>query len=59
MRPAVFSLYPAFIAACVAFPLAMYSSANFCCLTFNLLIFHHLFSFLSKNKDSLIDCRKL
>nr|DAS71617.1 MAG TPA: hypothetical protein [Bacteriophage sp.] len=22
-------------------PVAMYSSANFCCLTFNLLIFHH------------------
>nr|DAY27279.1 MAG TPA: hypothetical protein [Caudoviricetes sp.] len=39
---AVFLLYPALIAASVAFALMMYSSANLCCFKVNLVIFHHL-----------------
>ena len=51
---AAFLLYPAFIAASVAFPQMMYSSINFRCFIVNLAIFHHLQS--KKPHDCVTVC---
>nr|DAS73605.1 MAG TPA: hypothetical protein [Caudoviricetes sp.] len=49
MLLAVFLLYPAFIAASVAFPLMIYSSAKRCCFKVN-LIYHQLLSVVGNKK---------
>jgi len=52
MLLAVFLLYPAFMAASVAFPLMIYSSANLCCFNVN-LIYHQLLSAYEKRQPHL------
>ena len=50
---AVFLLYPAFMAASVAFPLMIYSSANLCCFKVS-LIYHQLLSVILNTKKTAV-----